>query len=128
LKLGLGNPNDPSAVIWEDVRRDHSSYRIEMNISCDGRVGKRRAFLWKRTHSLGVEKSKPWVIGPANFKLVEEQTGELIAVFARSGFKSVKKMGKIEILKTYGKGFDTMILLTGLYLCMLAEQKFCRLV
>jgi hypothetical protein len=126
LKIGLGDPKDPNAVTWEDVTResrDHSRYRFEMtiypsritqNIARNGEAGERRAFLWKRTHSVGVEDSKPWMISPCNFKMVEERTGELVAVFANNGFKSLKKKGKIEIVKAYGKDFDTAVILTGL--------------
>ena len=40
----------------------------------------------------------------------------MAAVFANNGFSSFKKKDKIEIVKEYGKDFDSMVLLTGLAL------------
>ncbi|PGH19846.1 hypothetical protein AJ80_03763 [Polytolypa hystricis UAMH7299] len=134
------NPTvDESSMVWEDLSResrDHSKYRCEINISKspsdDGVFStnddqgpspsssssfERRAFLWKRTHSIGVGTSHPWKISACNFKMVDEQTGEIVAVFANNGFKSLKKKGKLEIMKLgYGMQFEVMVLMSALAL------------
>lgn len=117
-KMCLGNPDDPNAI-WEDLKKestvDHSKYRWEMAIG--GHGGERKAFLWKRTHTVGVEDSKPSKLSSRNFKLVDEATGEMLAVFANNGPKSYSKLGKFEVFpNNYGDDWETMMLLSGLSL------------
>ncbi|OJJ41203.1 hypothetical protein ASPWEDRAFT_34701 [Aspergillus wentii DTO 134E9] len=119
LKIGLGDPDDPNAMIWEEMTKqtwDHSNYRWEMTIHPPSGHPERRSFLWKRTHSVGVEESMPAKLSQRNFKLVDERTGELLAVYANNGAKSWKKAGKLQINKDFGRDWDTMVLLTGLSL------------
>ncbi|PGH16983.1 hypothetical protein AJ79_01367 [Helicocarpus griseus UAMH5409] len=130
-KIGLGNGVDD--MIWEDLTReskDHSRYRYEIDLDMDEdesgnvtvskkRSRPRRAFLWKRTHSVGVDDSMPSKLSTSNFKLVEEETGEVVAVFANNGAKSWRKKGKLEILHKeglVGKGrrFELMVLMGAL--------------
>lgn len=116
-KLCLGNPDDPNAI-WEDLTkesRDHSKYRWEMSTGGHGYGGERKGFLWKRTRTVGVEDSKPGKISTRNFKLVDEVTGEILAVFANNGPKSFSKLGKFEVFPhNYGDNWETMLLLSGL--------------
>jgi hypothetical protein len=119
-KLCLGDPKDSNAI-WEDLKKesiDHSRYRWEMSIGGHGYGGgERRGFLWKRTHTVGVGDSKPGKISTRNFKLVDETTGEILAVFANNGPKSYSKLGKFEIYpNNYGDDWETMMLLSGLSL------------
>src|SRR5205823_5635429 len=76
----------------------------------------RKAFLWKRTHSIGVGDSMPTKLSMRNFKLVEENTGEVVAVWANNGGKSFKKAGKFQLNRDYGQDWDIFVLLTGLSL------------
>ncbi|KAK2809393.1 hypothetical protein FQN50_003852 [Emmonsiellopsis sp. PD_5] len=149
-KIGLGNPahNNGNDMIWEDLTReskDHSRYRYELDLDMQvgldlpdtntdttagnhdfqtrrnmNHTGRRRAFQWKRTHSFGVDDSKPSKLSPSNYKLVDEETGEIVAVFANNGFKSFRKKGKLEIfncaLEGRGKGFEIMVVMGGLAL------------
>ncbi|WEW59832.1 hypothetical protein PRK78_005313 [Emydomyces testavorans] len=115
-KLGLGDPDNVRDMVWEDLTkesRDHSRFRFEMMIPSDAGP-ERRGYLWKRTSSVGVEGSKPSIFSVLNFKFVDEQTGEVLGVFANNGFKSFKKQGKFQLNKSYGKEFETMFLLSGL--------------
>ncbi|PGG99516.1 hypothetical protein GX51_06256 [Blastomyces parvus] len=135
-KIGLGTSEED--MIWEDLTRvskDHSRYRYEIDFGTDigdGNIAgptalsaarphvRRRAFLWKRTHSVGVEDSKPSKFSPSNYKLVDEETGEVVAAFANNGIKSWKKKGKLEILNKdelfgdAGKRFELMVLMGAL--------------
>ncbi|PGH28915.1 hypothetical protein GX50_08337 [[Emmonsia] crescens] len=89
---------------------------------------RRRAFLWKRTHHVGVENSMPWKLSPSNYKPVDEETGEVVAAFANNGFRSWKKKGKLKILKKDGfygngrKGFELMVLM-GAFAVMERERR-----
>ncbi|EEP77289.1 predicted protein [Uncinocarpus reesii 1704] len=115
-KLGLGDPAAVTDMLWEDLTResrDHSRYRFEMNISSH-HGPERRGFLWKRTHSVGVDGSKPTKFSSMNFKFLDEQTGEILGAYTNNGIKSFKKQGKFQLNKTYGKDFETMFLLSGL--------------
>ncbi|KAK2756102.1 hypothetical protein FQN54_005509 [Arachnomyces sp. PD_36] len=119
-KMCLGDPKDTNAI-WEDLTKentlDHSKYRWEMTIPGHGYGGERKAFLWKRTHSVGVGDSKPGKLSTRNFKLVDEVTGEILAVFANNGPKSYSKLGKFEIFPNdYGEDWETLMLLSGLSL------------
>lgn len=116
-KMCLGNPNETNAI-WEDLTKeshDHSKYRWEMSVDSHGYGGARKGFLWKRTRTVGVEDSKPGAVSSRNFKLVDEVTGEILAVFANNGPKSFSKLGKFEVFPhNYGDNWETMMLLSGL--------------
>ncbi|EFE43679.1 hypothetical protein TRV_01539 [Trichophyton verrucosum HKI 0517] len=75
----------------------------------------------KRTHSMGVESSKPSKLSACNYKLVDEESGKIMAVIANNGLKSMNKKGKIELFDTAeyvfaGEQLDIMILMTGIAL------------
>ncbi|GES66725.1 hypothetical protein ATEIFO6365_0016001800 [Aspergillus terreus] len=110
-KVGLGNPEDPNTV-WEDLMRHKltTHYRFEITLQ----TGERRAFVWKRTNSVGIGEETPSKIGAKNFKLQDELTEELVAVYLNNGAKSWKKSGKFQINVHYGADFDTMVFITGL--------------
>ncbi|EAU39531.1 predicted protein [Aspergillus terreus NIH2624] len=110
-KVGLGNPEDPNTV-WEDLMRHKltTHYRFEITLQ----TGERRAFVWKRTNSVGIGEETPSKIGAKNFKLQDELTEELVAVYLNNGAKSWKKSGKFQINVHYGPVFDTMVFITGL--------------
>lgn len=130
-KLGLGDPADPLNMVWEDLTKestmDHSAYRLDFTFCSNDAAGsQRRSFWWKRTHSVGVEDSMPSKLGYMNFKLVDEETGEILAVFANNGAKSFKKQGKFQIRKDYGRDFDAMVVLSGMTLLERAYRRAGR--
>lgn len=118
MKLGLGDPQNINTVEWEDLVSQnfkHNKYRWQMTVR--GVSGaERRAFMWKRTHSVAVEGSSASIWSSRNFKLVDEKTGQIVAIFTSSAFKSVKKSGKLQISSNYGHEFDLMVLITVLSL------------
>ncbi|KAB8227438.1 uncharacterized protein BDW43DRAFT_304600 [Aspergillus alliaceus] len=118
MKLGLGDPQNINTVEWEDLvsqNLKHNKYRWQMTVR--GVSGaERRAFMWKRTHSVAVEGSSASIWSSRNFKLVDEQTEQIVAIFTSSAFKSVKKSGKLQISSNYGQEFDLMVLITVLSL------------
>lgn len=112
-KVGLGDSDDPN-IAWEDLIRHKltTHYRFENTVN----NGERRAFVWKRTNTVGIGDEKPSKLSSRNFKLQDEQTGELVAVYLNNGTKSWKKSGKFQINVDYGPVFDTMVFITGLSL------------
>lgn len=110
-KIGLGDPNDPN-IVWEDLTRYKltTHYRFEITLE----TGERRAFVWKRTNHVGIGEDKPSRLGTKNFKLQDELTEELVAVYLNNGAKSWKKSGKFMIDVDYGPVFDTVVFVTGL--------------
>ncbi|KAI1908114.1 hypothetical protein LOZ39_003114 [Ophidiomyces ophidiicola] len=124
-KLGLGDPVDAGQMVWEDLKkesRDHSKYRLEMTIPTDSGP-ERKSFLWKRTHSIGVDGSKPSMFSSLNFKFLDEKTNEVLGVFANNGVKSIKKQGKFQLNETYGKEFELMFLVSGLTIIERATRR-----
>ncbi|KAJ5091009.1 hypothetical protein N7532_009693 [Penicillium argentinense] len=109
-KVGLGNPDDPN-VAWEDLTRHKLTTHYRFEITLDS--GERRAFIWKRTNSVGIGEEKPSKISSRNFKLQDDQTEELVAVYLNNGTKSWKKSGKFQINVDYGVVFDTMVASQG---------------
>lgn len=82
----------------------HSEYGVE-----------RRAFIWKSTHSVGVGDTKPSMFSWRNYKLVDEATDRLVAVFTNSLW-GYTKSGKLEIYANYGQEFELMVIVTALAL------------
>ncbi|KAJ5130160.1 uncharacterized protein N7515_006199 [Penicillium bovifimosum] len=125
-KLGLGDPDDINSVKWEDMTREviyKSRYRIETTIQHQfaRTEGERRSFLWKRTRSVGVDDSAPSKWTTQNYKLVDEQTEQIVAVF--TGTKRPGKVGKLQIRAEYGTDFDRMVLISCLSLCEKARRR-----
>ncbi|KAI9790595.1 MAG: hypothetical protein M1835_000885 [Candelina submexicana] len=105
--IALGDPStteNPNDFTWEMLERtdkSRSSYRFEMEVG----NGERRAFLWKRTHTFNSSMRTR--------KLVDEQTGEVVAVYIDYFLKSLKKKkGKIVVWKSWGEEWEVMLLLT----------------
>lgn len=117
FKLALGDPEDLKTTQWEDLVREsstHSRYRFEMTIpDAQGNgYGERRGFLWKRTHSVKVENTQPFPLDMRSLKMVDEKTGQVVAVFSRE--RPLTKCGQLQIRAEYGEDFDTMVLISGL--------------
>lgn len=115
-KIGLGDPDDPN-IVWEDLIRHKltTHYRFEITLEGDDRRSlKRQTFVWKRTNSVGIGEDKPSKLSSKCFKLQNESTEEVIAVYLNGGLKTWKKCGKFQINVNYGEAFDTMVFITGL--------------
>ncbi|KAK2744098.1 hypothetical protein FQN55_006966 [Onygenales sp. PD_40] len=115
MEVGLDLPDTDT-----DTAGDYEEGNGPSQTRIKNHTGRRRAFQWKRTHSVGVDDSKPSKLSLSNYKLVDEETGEIVAVFANNGFKSFMKKGKLEIfncaLEGRGKGFEIMVVMGGLAL------------
>ncbi|KAJ3522779.1 hypothetical protein NM208_g12714 [Fusarium decemcellulare] len=114
LKFGLASPAGPDLMNWEELTRQSllttSEYRWETE-----HVSGPRALLWKRTHSVGVSGSSPSTLSVRNWKLVDEKTGDILAVFTSD--RTLSKCGDLEVRANHGEQFDQRVLITclGLY-------------
>jgi len=107
--------------VVKESKIKHSTYRWSMTLP--GAHG-RRAFTWKRTHHFGLEHegwSAKWA--STNFKLVDDQTGEIAANFAHEGMRHLHKMGKFVIRAEYGREWELMVLLTALAIIEKARRR-----
>lgn len=128
FKVCLGDPSDANSAEWEEMVKkawDGSIYQWEMNISAQNSdisihsPVDRTSFLWKRTQSIGVDKT-PSALTTRNYKLINQQTSEIVAIF--TGEKTVTKCGALQINVDYGLGFDRMVLIT----CLALYEKIRR--
>jgi hypothetical protein len=127
VKVGVGDPNvdNGSNMIWEDVIKKskikHNRYDWSMTLPG---TYERCTFIWKRTHHFGLEnehRTAKWAL--TNFKLIDGQTGEIVANFANNGIKQWKKMGKVVIRAEYGAQWELMVLLTALAIVEKARRR-----
>lgn len=127
LKLGVGNPvTSEHDMIWEDMKNvsrgiGHSKYSFEMSIG-----NERRRFMWQRTRDPadgveGIGKMINW-----NYRLVDEATGEVLAVYLENFLKSWKKKGKLQLKADLGKDWELMCLVGSLGLCEKASRRARR--
>ncbi|KAJ5096327.1 hypothetical protein NUU61_005683 [Penicillium alfredii] len=103
-KIGLGDPKQPSKMIYEKMLKDgimSPRYSFRVNIG-----GYSRHLTWKKTHSMGT--------GPSgNFKLVDDTSQRVLAVFSSASAFSFKT-GNIALYVDHGEPFRLMTLMTGI--------------
>lgn len=129
-KLALGDPSSgPESVWWEELKREtfaSSAYRWQFPIRANGKgalqTAKRRTFVWKRTHN---EKGLTMKWSLENHKLVDEETGEVLAVYAANHFRSWKKVGKLIFRKDLGEDWEALVVLTAAVL-LEKHRRRCR--
>lgn len=126
LQLGLGDPANELAIVWEEMKNTkrlaHSRYRLEItNTEPDG-SGERRAIVFQRTHAKedGVLNRMCWM----NFKIVDETTGELLAMHLATGWKTWTKRATLHIKSGSLAGNTEIWVVLGL--CGLIEKNWRR--
>ncbi|GAD96547.1 hypothetical protein PVAR5_5205 [Paecilomyces variotii No. 5] len=118
-KVCLGDPNDPVNNQWEDMTKETirgSQYRFELSLG-EGR----RAFLWKRTRNVAVDGLSISALGSRNYKLVDEATGELLAVFTSQ--RTYRNCGTLQISADLGQKFDMMVMVSCISLYEKARRR-----
>ncbi|KAJ5818300.1 hypothetical protein N7474_003891 [Penicillium riverlandense] len=126
-KLGLGNPDDPGNMQWEDMTRESiraNKHRIEMNIRNSpgpDTPAQRRSFLWKRTRHVVVDDSSRRWGSVRNYKLVDESSDQVVAIFTSE--RTYNKCGKIQIKVEYGDDFDRIVFISCLSLYEKAKRR-----
>ncbi|KAJ5144692.1 hypothetical protein N7448_002084 [Penicillium atrosanguineum] len=86
----------------ESLRKVQYAFRLNCG---DGR---QHRFTWKKTSSLGGSHS-------GNLKLVDESSGNVVAVFSSGGSFS-KRTGQLDVYANYGERFSIMVLISGIAL------------
>ncbi|KAK5058830.1 hypothetical protein LTR84_011094 [Exophiala bonariae] len=134
MMLGLGDPlNDPSSVVWEELRRQ-SLLKNRWSFEFDDSIGhndigtprsegtRRRRLLWQRTTDAadGVEGLSRMSI--QNFRLTDQGTGDVVAVFIASNLTSLKKKGELRIFRELSISLERIILLS----CASISEKLAR--
>lgn len=104
--IGLADPKQGNSMNWVCMSRQgliKTQYGFRMDIG-DHRP---HNFSWKPTHSMGTGRT-------GNLKLVDDSTGQVVAVFSRSSSFSKRKTGSLDIHVDYGNRFQLAVLATGL--------------
>jgi hypothetical protein len=135
LRIGLGDPVDELAMVWEEMKNmkkiGHSLYRVE--VTNDEPIGgevsdiadgsrKRRAILFQRTRAK--EDGVTSKLSCMNYRLLDEATGEVLAVCLGSGFKSWRHRATLHIKSHFLAGDAEALVVLGL--CGLIEKKWRR--
>lgn len=113
IQLGLGSPADPRGVHWEDMGRTSlfsRQYDFTMNLpaAADGAPASRRGYMWQRS-------------AMSDYKLVDAQTGNVVAGFSREmGFS---RCGQLFITESRGPAFDFMVVISFLSIYETAKRK-----
>ena len=104
LALGDAKTDDvPSEHMKKQSIIVHKEYTFETDM---GEDGKRHKFTWKRTLGKGLH---------SNYTCEDSTTGEMVAYFAKTGGKSLRKVGKLcYTLQSSTEELDLMILLSWL--------------
>lgn len=90
MKVAIGDPADEKNVQWEELHKAKIS-RFEYNwLTNDG-----QKLTWKRTSSEGVDGATPSKWSPRNWKLVDDETQDVLAVFTAD--KGLTMAGTLEI-------------------------------
>jgi hypothetical protein len=126
LRLGLGDPVDELALFWKEMknmkRLAHSQYRLEVTSNELDGFGERRSIVFQRTHAKkdGVTNR----LSCMNYKVVDEGTGEVLAVYLATGWKSWKKRATLHIKSECLAGDAEVLVVLGM--CGLVEKKWRR--
>jgi len=132
FKIGVGDPvSHPNAVRWEDMMREGfagTEHRWavtlapELNRALGGGNGgaRRKNLVWKRTSSVAADGMRISSLAPRNFKLVDVETGEVLAVFTSERGHSA--CGVLQVNTHWGPDFDLMVLTT----CVATYEKARR--
>lgn len=113
FKVGLGDPSDPGSMLWEQMGKNGFTNKGSpwaADIVAQPNEKKRLNLNWKTTKSVAAEGMKvPWS-SSRNYKLINEDTKDVIAVFTSD--RSYKKCGVLQINVDYGTSFEFMIIMT----------------
>jgi hypothetical protein len=109
--VGRGDPANPSGVVWETLTkssRDHSIYTFPVDCGTEAR----KAYTWKRTHDANLLGRKSWRLNQRSWKLIDDETGSVVAIFAARGMRPWRNTGEIRFLEYRGKEWEEWVLLT----------------
>lgn len=111
MKLGLGDPdNDPNGVVWTEMHRTsklltRKSFVFEHEGS---------SFTWERTHS-GADgiQGITGKLSSANYRLSDDRSGNVVAVFAAADLKSLIVRGELNIFAPLSQGLESLVIVSS---------------
>jgi hypothetical protein len=108
--VGIGDTvTNEAGVRWYNMQRHGVFKGRYWQIKWEGvDGGEGGVYSWKRTHDRGIGASPSL----RNKKLVEEKTGQVVALYLTNHLKSWKKVGKLMIYKDLGGDWAMMVLLS----------------
>ncbi|KAJ5496284.1 hypothetical protein N7463_008271 [Penicillium fimorum] len=104
-KIGLSDPEQPSKINWEYLHKQgfiKRTYWFRIQLE----DGTKQTYTWKRTHSLGT--------GSEKYKLVEETSLTVVAVFSSSDRAFSQTTGHLDIYLPLGPRLNLIVLISGL--------------
>lgn len=118
VDVGIGDPGlkmeNASSIPWETMTAEKKIKMNDHRFKVPGDTSG-KTYMWKRTHHEGVEKENNSWSGN-NHKLLDADTGEVLATFASNRWKSWSKVGKFTFRQDLGEQWQLTVLLTCLSL------------
>lgn len=141
IRMGFGSETlVDEEFVWEEMKNTstwlgHWRYEFEYNIPPDqgdfswdvgpnaGRV--RKKFVWLRTRDEidGVKGMVETHVGWRNYKLVEQDSGRVLAVMLMSMFTGCSYKGAINLHEDLSKEMEVMVIMTAICICDKGERR-----
>ncbi|CAH0026005.1 unnamed protein product [Clonostachys rhizophaga] len=117
FKIGLSN--SLSSPLGDDMEWENMEKRSvkgnEYHMVFPMEDGRRWELAWKRTHGHAVDNKETSSLSMRDWKLVDLQTGQVVALFTNERWSFVKT-GTVQINGEFGRGFDQLVFITVLSL------------
>ncbi|KEF54575.1 uncharacterized protein A1O9_09017 [Exophiala aquamarina CBS 119918] len=122
IMLGLGNPSrDASSVVWEKMQRQtffKNKWTFEFTDpnACDMPIPSinapaRRHFIWQRTNNSTLGVKGVGKLSIRNVRLVDQDSGDVVAVFLADNLTSLKRKGELRIFQKLSTELERIIIL-----------------
>lgn len=132
IMLGLGDPSsDASGVVWEKMQRQTFFLKNKWTFEFSDPEGNgcnmdlvmpapspsinappiRRHFIWQRTNDAALGVKGVGKISIRNVQLVDQDSGDVVAVFLADNLTSLKKKGELRIFQKLSTDLERIIIL-----------------
>jgi hypothetical protein len=111
VRIGFGDGVNERGMRWVDVKRHGVFVGRRYEFVWSPLNGTDVTFAWRRTHEKKLGASATSL---SDKKLVDEATGEVVAVYLSNRSMSGKKVGRLMVYKEYGGEWKMMVLLSFL--------------
>jgi hypothetical protein len=133
VRFGVGDTkSNPSGIVWEEMRNvskmlgrnkyawDFTEVPEWNDIMSNKHPPGTRRFKWQRTHNRedGIENK----LCLRNFRLTDEDTGAVVAVFVASSLSEVRKRGELRLFEELRPKVEQAVVLT----CASISEKLAR--
>jgi hypothetical protein len=110
---------------WETLEKErrlsHACFGFSVTMAFGSEGVSRRSFTWKRSHGQEVVGGAKFSM--RNFKLVDNRTEEVVAVFLAVGPFSWMNRGKFQLRRDWGPQWEIAVLITKLALMEKARRR-----